>query len=692
MKKGILKQIIAFLICLAIATTCMFFANRVQTDSGKIHVETAYFEVSQEGSEPYYINYKIYIPEGVDEDHPAPALLCLHGYQNDRETSAAFALEAARRGMVAVAIDEFGHGYNTKGLKDRGYTTYKIQGQSDDKKETIVKTGLSGADRYLLMMNFSTLSFFEGEAYSVNENRRVSIDADADGLLDSSMGGIAAFNWLKTLSTVQPDKIAITGHSMGTWASWSVAAACQDHRAIVLQCGEVFGDNIFDSENIEFHNLLMLQARYDEFNYFRDYNQATVNDAMLDSGIRDQFFTANGRTQLLDDYTWNTTYGSFADGTARRVELLETNHRLTTHNSHAISATMDWLSEALDMTPTIESGNLTFMTKEVLVMIAMLAVMVSLCPLVLIIDGGKNERNGKKSVIYSIIIDRSESTREPKLMTRKKWWKNAVIAVAISAVTYPFMTQLGHGLFPFPENIFRMTVGNGFLMWYLTLAIISIIMVSVSRAIDKKKGRVLPDYYDMGLSREEKADRLDWALLGCSFLTALAAVAVMYVIVLFFQNVFNLDLRFIWPFFKAFTKERFVQFLVYLPFFSLFFIVNVGFKLFGNMRQIVDNKKPVANFVKCWMGNVFVLLGGLLVVILLEYIPFFAGLGPGADLLFGTTFGGPFMSALILLAPQFVVFTFLSTWFERKTGSVYVGAFISAMLAAWIVTGGSAML
>ncbi len=130
---------------------------------------------------------------------------------------------------------------------------------------------------------------------------------------------------------------------------------------------------------------------------------------------------------------------------------------------------------------------------------------------------------------------------------------------------------------------------------------------------------------------------------------------------------------------------------VYLPFFAFFFIVNVGFKLFGNMRQVRDDVHPVKNFVKNWLLNVFVLLGGLLVVILLEYIPFFMGYGPGADLLFGTTFGGPFMSALILLAPQFVFFTFLSTWFERKSGSVYIGAFVSSMLATWIVTGGSAM-
>ncbi len=678
------KSIIAFAVCIVVAVVSMFAANNIQTNGGKVNVVTAAFEATKSDGETYNVTYKIYIPEGVDEAHPAPALLCLHGYQNDKETSAAFAMEAARRGMVALAIDEFGHGSNSASMINRGSTTYKIQGQSKDGKETTIKTQLKGAQRYLTLMNFSTLSFFEGDVYAENEQKYVHIDADKDGLKDSSMGGIAAFNWLKSQKFVQADKIGITGHSMGTWATWSTAAACQDHAAIALQCGEVFGSNIFDEKNIKFNNLLMLQARYDEFNYFRDYRQETVNDSMLDSGIRDEFFTAYGQTELKDNYTWNTTYGDFANGTARRVELLETNHRLTTHDANAISTTMEWMTTALGVKTDVKSTDLVYMTKELLVLLAMLAVMISLCPMVVFIGSIKPFR--------TVIFDRTASAREPKLMSRGRWWKNALIAVLISAVTYPFCTQLGHGLFPLPEGLFRMTIGNGFLIWYLILAIISIVMVSISRAIDKKKGKELLDYYDMGLSRESKASKLDWELLGKSFVVAALAICYMYIVVLIFQRAFQLDLRFIWPFFKEFSVERFGQFLVYLPFFALFFVVNVGFKLFGNMRQIRNDEKPVSNFIKCWMGNVFVLLGGLLVVMLLEYIPFFMGAGPGADLLFGTTFGGPFMSALILLAPQFVFFTFLSTWFERKTGNVYVGAFISAMIASWVVTGGSAML
>ena len=84
--------------------------------------------------------------------------------------------------------------------------------------------------------------------------------------------------------------------------------------------------------------------------------------------------------------------------------------------------------------------------------------------------------------------------------------------------------------------------------------------------------------------------------------------------------------------------------------------------------------------------------GGVILVTLIEYIPFFAEIGPGADLLFGSTFGGPFMSLLIVYLPQILVFSILATVMYRRTANVFTGSFVSAALACWIVTGGSSML
>ncbi len=224
-------------------------------------------------------------------------------------------------------------------------------------------------------------------------------------------------------------------------------------------------------------------------------------------------------------------------------------------------------------------------------MIAMLAVMAALCPAVLLLTN--------LPVFRGVVQDRSVSAREPRLMSKKQWWINALISVLLGGITYPFMTQLGHGLFPLPEGIFRMTIGNGFLIWYMTLALITIAMTVVSRIRNKKKNIANLDFYDLGLSGEDHADKLDWGLLGRSFLLSVIVVTGMYLLVLLFQALFRLDLRFIWPFFKGFTGERFLQFLVYLPFYALFFIVNVGYKLFGQMRQKKDYSHPVKNFMKC---------------------------------------------------------------------------------------------
>ena len=97
-------------------------------------------------------------------------------------------------------------------------------------------------------------------------------------------------------------------------------------------------------------------------------------------------------------------------------------------------------------------------------------------------------------------------------------------------------------------------------------------------------------------------------------------------------------------------------------------------------------------FLACWWRYALLMIGGVLVIVLIEYIPFFAGLGPGADLLFSSTFGGPFMSLLIVFVPQVLVFSLLGTYIYRRTGNAWTGSLTIAALACWIITGGSAML
>ena len=274
------------------------------------------------------------------------------------------------------------------------------------------------------------------------------------------------------------------------------------------------------------------------------------------------------------------------------------------------------------------------------------------------------------------------------ILSAKSWKKNAAITLFLAGATYPFMTQLGHGLFPFPEGIFRMTIGNGFTCWYLLLIGIMLYTTGMGLKKAKKEGKVI--WHDLGLAGPD-AKGFDWALCGRGAALAFAMVGFLYVLVSISNALFLLDFRFIWPFFKPFTLTRLGQFFVYIPFFALFFLLNNS-KIFANMRTEATYKPGASGFFGCWWRSALLMIGGVLVIVLIEYVPFFMGIGPGADLLFTSTFGGPFMSILIVFVPQVLVFSLLCTYIYRRTGNVYTGAFTVAAMATWIITGGSAML
>lgn len=663
------KRSLAVLLALILGIFgCMMIAHGIQTDHGAVAVSEG--TVKTDAGE---LTYKLYVPDTATAETPAPGVLLLHGYQNDHETCAAYAIELARRGVVVMALDEYGHGSTDVGLSARGWVNHRVKvnfGEESEAEGTFTSVG--GPNRFKLMMNFSNLSFFD-DSYSK--------DDAGNAITDSSCGGVDAYGVLAEMDFVDPDRLGVSGHSMGTWSSWTVAAAYAgvtnedgvdiSPKATVLQCGELFRDSVYDTDSIYFNNVLLLQAKYDEFSYFRDY-QNFVDDSVLHSKLRAEFLGCS-----TADAAWDTTFGSFADGSARRMELLETNHRLATHDAAGLAVALDWFDEALSLR-YIPVDDQVAMTKEWLVFAAMLMAIAAMLPLMELL----------LQTPFFAAVAKPLPAREG-ILPKKRWWKNAAITMFLAGASYPFMTQLGHGLFPFPEGIFRMTIGNGFLCWYLLLILIMLATTVISVRKGKKQGA--PMWNSIGFAGPEKAEKLDWALCGKGALLGACMLALMYVLVAVCSKVFLLDFRFIWPFFKTFTGERFVQFLVYVPFFALFFLLNNS-KIFAGMRTEATYEPGVKGFLSCWWRSALLMIGGVMVIVLIEYIPFFMGIGPGADLLFSSTFGGPFMSILIVFVPQVLVFSLLCTYIYRRTGNVYTGAFTVAAMAAWIITGGSAML
>lgn len=98
-KKWLLISIVLMLIC-CIAVSC------IQTSCGKVSMK----ELCIETDSGYAMSAYLFVPDGVDAENPAPAIVTSHGFLNNKEMQDANYVELSRRGYVVLAVDQPGHG------------------------------------------------------------------------------------------------------------------------------------------------------------------------------------------------------------------------------------------------------------------------------------------------------------------------------------------------------------------------------------------------------------------------------------------------------------------------------------------------------------------------------------------------------------------------------------------------------
>ncbi|NHJ14297.1 MAG: alpha/beta fold hydrolase [Candidatus Thorarchaeota archaeon] len=187
-----------FILCLVITGGSVITAHFVQNDFGNIDVKVVRI-VDESG---LAVVGKLYIPKAALDSPPVPGVLLLHGMNNDKDTEGPAALELARRGIVALAIDQLSHG------------------DSD---------AIS-----------NPLSLLGGDS--------------------NTLGADAAYNYLQSLSFVDETRIGLVGHSMGAGTARAVAEMNPDHRAIAIQADGPYNFTEMDYLN----NYLAVWSFYEE--------------------------------------------------------------------------------------------------------------------------------------------------------------------------------------------------------------------------------------------------------------------------------------------------------------------------------------------------------------------------------------------------------------------------------------------
>ena len=86
-----------------------FMADRVHTSGGQVQIRDIRF-VTQDGG---LMRALLYIPQTASPEHPAPAVVAMHGYNNTAEMQDINAIELSRRGIVVLAFDSYAHGHSS---------------------------------------------------------------------------------------------------------------------------------------------------------------------------------------------------------------------------------------------------------------------------------------------------------------------------------------------------------------------------------------------------------------------------------------------------------------------------------------------------------------------------------------------------------------------------------------------------
>ncbi len=140
-------------------------------------IQTSYVTINNGN---YQLQGLLYKPDIVSATKPAPGIVLAHGIANSKEVVSGFALELAKRGFVALALDEAGHGNS-------------------------------------------------GGNWVIAEKQ------------DPSLGVLSAVNWLNDQNYVIKNNIGVIGHSMGAGSVLNAAVSSTAIKATVLIGGGVNG-------------------------------------------------------------------------------------------------------------------------------------------------------------------------------------------------------------------------------------------------------------------------------------------------------------------------------------------------------------------------------------------------------------------------------------------------------------------
>lgn len=454
-------------------------------------------------------------------------------------------------------------------------------------------------------------------------------------------GGPASLAYLRSLPFVDSGRIGLEGHSMGGWAVLMAAASQPDgYRAMVLEgsstgtFGTPRGTPTFP------RNLLLVESRFDEFSQLMWHSAVPAN--VVDTAKLKTLFGTAGTVVP------GRLYGDIADGTARKLLMPAVTHPGDPVSRQAIGDAVAWFQRTLHQ-PGLPATRQIWYWKSFGTLIALMGLIVLIFPVV-------------DWLLRLPWFDRV--CRSVPQVAESRGWRlgvNFTLAALIPVVTFFPLQAAANTIWP-ADGVFAQQITNGVLLWALGNGLI---FLALFWWWYRRTGTSLA-----ALGMPWETDTVIHAA-GVAF----ACCGILYLVESVAGFLFDIDFRFWVVALKTFSPTQFVLFFIYLLPFAAFFVV-----LSLLLHTQLGRRKTLAADM---CVNALVLAGGFVIMLAIQYTPLLLG---GSLLV-----GQPLLS---ILAFQFIPLMFvvglISTFCFDRTGSIYTGAFINAIVVTWYLVAGTA--
>ena len=669
------RTVVVLAIAVALMLLGSIFAQMFNTSFYKVKVSRISFDTDS-GT----LSGLLYMPKGVDASNPHPTIVTTHGYLNSAEMQDETAIEMSRRGYVVLALDMYDHGHS--------------HGNADN----------TGG-----FFNFWPTSLWDAAQYMYSQDY-VAKDAQGNGQIAVSGHSMGGFSSEMAIYLDEQNyaaagyRIIKAGLSMGADYSWTSYLSLDEEAAVATFGGRTIGK---------------ICGQYDEF-FFAADEPPTKSGTVYH---KDYVATTAGKTLLEQEAPQADTWYTGSDGGQRLIfqprEIHPWNHFSKASTKDAIEFYATAFADQSGLVQNIASTSQIWYWKEVFELVALVGFLLMLAPLALLLMKLPFLSNAKQAVaaptpavgtlsgklgtislfvvgmlipaiIFPAVYDGSLTAEPIRWMRyasdvalllsvvgivlaarsteddRKTWLSGSVCVLIASIVLRVLVTK----------NIFETNATwqgptvNSIVTWALICACISIVtMVCVYLFGGRKqKGITLEQY---GIAAKPVS-------VAAAFCVALLVCVIAYACLFAVDAIFKTDFR-IWTFaFKTFEASAIPAAVKYMPFFFVYYFVS-GAAAISNTSS--EKLQGGWGYLLAALTN----MGGILLWLVLQYGTLFR---TGVAFYPGQALGGILLFALV---PSLAIASCLAKYLYKKTGSVYVAAFLNTILMTMMTVANTAI-